>query len=145
MVVLADAPSSKSPCHETIVAGCRIVARLGRGGTSGGRIQRGDLRACAALLGAIAEQAPWARTADWYKEASGAFVLAAAEERLRVRGEAPLSWLQVKLEALAVEEGLKKQPSASLQDRRKDPELLKFCVAIGEAIVPVRMDAYKQN
>ena len=100
---------------------------------------------CAGLLGAIAEEAPWAKTANWYQEASGAFVLAAAEERLRLRGDKARSWLQVKVEALAVEQTLKEHYGANGQDVEKDPELLEFCVAIGEAIVPVRMDAYKQN
>lgn len=100
---------------------------------------------CAALLGAAAAEAPWAKTADWYLEASGAFVLAAAEERLRLRGERARSWLQVRVEARAVEEALKREYDAPGEDLRKDPKLLEFCVAIGEAIVPVVMDAYEQN
>jgi hypothetical protein len=100
---------------------------------------------CAALLGAVAQEAPWAKTADWYKEAGGAFVLAAAEERLRLRGERSRSWLQVKVEALAVEETLDDRYDVSGLELRNDPDLFKFCVAIGEAIVPVTMDAYKQN
>lgn len=100
---------------------------------------------CAALLGAAAAEAPWAKTANWYREASGAFVLAAAEERLRLRGEKARSWLQIKVEARAIEHSLEEDYDASGEAVQKDPELLEFCVAIGEAIVPVRMDAYEQN
>lgn len=98
---------------------------------------------CASLLAAVAEQAPWAKTAAWYQDASSAFVLAAAEERLRLRGEGSLSWLQVKVEAQAVQEALKAQSDAGSQDPQQDPALLEFCTAIGEAIVPVRLDAYQ--
>ena len=100
---------------------------------------------CAGLLGAIAEQARWAKTADWYNEASSAFVLAAAEERLRLRGDKARSWLQVRVEAQAVEETVRAQHGTTGQDWHSNPALLEFCVAIGEAIVPVRMDAYEQR
>ena len=98
---------------------------------------------CASLLGAIASEAEWAKTADWYEAASGAFVLAAAEERIRIRGEASGSWLQIKLEALAVQKTLDENYNATGQEIKNDPELFDFCIAIGEAIVPVTMEAFK--
>lgn len=100
---------------------------------------------CASLLGAIAGEAEWAKTAAWYEEASDAFVLAAAEERIRLRGEASSSWLQVKLEALAVQETLDETYNATGQSIRNNPELFDFCTAIGEAIVPVTMESFKQG
>ena len=72
--------------------------------------------------------------------ASGAFVLAAAEERIRIRGEASGSWLQIKLEALAVQETLDENYNATGREMRNNPELFDFCIAIGEAIVPVTME-----
>lgn len=100
---------------------------------------------CASLLGAIADKAKWAQTADWYEEASSAFILAAAEERIRLRGEAPGSWLQVKLEALAVQEALDENTNATGQEMRDNPELFDFCSAIGEAIVPVTIESFKRS
>ena len=100
---------------------------------------------CASLFGAIAGEAPWAKTADWYREAGGAFVLAAAEERLRGRGEPAGSWLRVKVEAQAVQDSLAKANPERDRDLRQNPELLEFCLAIGEAIVPVPINAFKQN
>lgn len=100
---------------------------------------------CASHLAAIAGAAKWAKTAEWYEEASSAFVLAAAEERIKLRGETPGSWLQVKLEALAVQETLDENYTATGQETRNNPELFDFCVAIGEAIVPVTMESFKQS
>ena len=100
---------------------------------------------CAGLLGTIASEAEWAKTADWYEAASDAFVLAAAEERIRIRGEASGSWLQIKLEALAVQKTLDENYNATGQEMRNNPELFDFCMAIGEAIVPVPMGAFKES
>ena len=97
---------------------------------------------CAGLLGAIAEQAPWAKTAAWYQEASSAFILAAAEERLRLRGDRVSSWLQVRVEAQAVQETLEERYGASGTKLQNNPKLLEFWVAIGEAITPVRTNTY---
>ena len=100
---------------------------------------------CAGLLGTIASEAEWANTADWYEAASDAFVLAAAEECIRIRGEASGSWLQIKLESLAVRETLEENYNATGQEMRNNPELFDFCMAIGEAIVPVPMGAFKES
>ena len=100
---------------------------------------------CAGLLRTIASEAEWAKTADWYEAASDAFVLAAAEERIRIRGEASGSWLQIKLEALAVQKTLDENYNATGQEMRNNPELFDFCMAIGEAIVPVPMGAFKES
>jgi hypothetical protein len=100
---------------------------------------------CADLLGSIAGEAEWVKAADWYEAASGAFVLAAAEERGRIRGEASGAWLQIKLEALAVRETLDENYNATGQEMRNNPELFDFCISIGEAIVPVTMEAFKEG
>ncbi len=112
---------------------------------------------CAGLLGTIASEAEWAKTAAWYEAASDAFVLAAsyqaasdafvlaaAEERIRIGGEVSGSWLQIKLEALAVQEALDENYNAIEQGMRNNPELFDFCTAIGEAIVPVMMGSFKE-
>ncbi len=91
---------------------------------------------CAGLLKSIADGAEWAKSAEWYETASEAFVLAAAEERIRIRGDASGSWLQIELEARAVQETLDENYSATGEPMTNNPELLDFCVDIGEAIVP---------
>ena len=91
---------------------------------------------CAGLLRAIAGRGEWAKSADWYETASEAFVLAAAEERIRIRGDGPGSWLQIELETRAVEESLNENYNATEQPMINNSELLDFCVDIGEAIVP---------
>jgi hypothetical protein len=91
---------------------------------------------CAGLLRSIAGAAEWAKSAEWYETASEAFVLAAAEERIRIRGGAPGSRLQIELEARAVQETLDENYSATGEPMTNNPELLDFCIDIGEAIVP---------
>ena len=63
-------------------------------------------------------------------------MLAAAEERIRIRGGPPGSWLQIELEARAVQETLDENYSATGEPMTINPELLDFCIDIGEAIVP---------
>ncbi len=91
---------------------------------------------CAGLLSSIAGAAEWAKSADWYETASEAFILAAAEERIRIRGEPSGSWLQIELEARAVQETLDENYSATGEPMTNNPELLDFCIDIGEAIIP---------
>ena len=91
---------------------------------------------CAGLLRSIAGAAEWAKSAEWYETASEAFILAAAEERIRIRGEPPGSWLQIELEARAVQETLDENYNATGEPMTNNPELLDFCIDIGEAIIP---------
>ena len=89
---------------------------------------------CAGLLRAIAREAEWSKSAEWYEAVSDAFVLAAAEERIKNRGEVPNS-LQIELEARAVQESLDQNLDATGQPTLNNPELFDFCIDIGEAII----------
>ena len=91
---------------------------------------------CAGLLRSIADGSERAKSAEWYETASEAFVLAAAEERIRIRDGAPGSWLQIQLEARAVQEALDENYSATGEPMANNPELLDFCIDIGDALVP---------
>ena len=89
---------------------------------------------CAGLLRAIAREAEWSKSAEWYEAVSDAFVLAAAEERIKNRGEVPNS-LQIELEARSVQESLDQKLDATGQPTLNNPELFDFCIDIGEAII----------
>ena len=87
---------------------------------------------CAALLASIASKAEWASSGRWYRAAGKAFALAAAEERIKLRGEVPDS-LKIEMEVRAVKKDLAEYFKDD-QSISENPELLEFCMDLGKVI-----------